>query len=145
MHSAPVSAPQPPVSGRVPGGPEWRRDAPLDLLLLVADDPLRAVLTVTLTGEGHHEKPVDGEAAARAALASRMPDLLLIDAATPLPADLASWTDRYAPGVPLVVIAPAWGEQSRLGRPGAVLLPMPFASEMLLQALADATRPRRDR
>jgi hypothetical protein len=135
----------PRVPDRAPERPERRHDMPLDLLLLVADDPLRSVLTVTLTGEGHHVEPVAGEAAARAALASRMPDLLLIDAETVDPTALAAWTDRYAPGVPLVVIAPAWGEQPRLNRPNAVVLPMPFGSEKLLQALTDATRLRKDR
>jgi hypothetical protein len=144
-HQPPAPAPQPDVPGWAPARPERRNDMPLDLLLLVADDPLRAVLTVTLTSEGHHVEPVTGEAAARAALASRMPDLLLIDATTPLPDDVASWTDRYAPDVPLVVITPAWSEQPRLNRPNAVILPMPFGSEKLLQSLADATRLRKGR
>ena len=113
---------------------------PLEILVLVADEPLRLVLAVTLTTEGHQVEPVAGEAAARAALASRPPDLLLLDATAHLPCDLAAWVDRYAPGIPLVVIVPAWSERPEPGRPNAVILPMPFGRNMLLQALAEAAQ-----
>ena len=131
---------RPPVQLRAPRPPEWRQGMPLEILLLVADEPLRLVLAVTLTTEGHQVEPVAGEAAARAALASRPPDVLVLDASTRLPADLAAWADRYAPGIPLVVIVPAWGDRPESGRPNAVILPMPFGRDVLLRALTEAVQ-----
>jgi hypothetical protein len=130
----------PPMQLQASGGLEWREGMPLEILLLVADEPLRLVLAVTLTTEGHRVEPVAGEAAARAALASRPPDVLLLDATTRLPSELAAWVDRYAPGTPLVVIVPAWSERPEPGRANAVILPMPFGRDVLLQALAEAVQ-----
>jgi hypothetical protein len=85
------------------------------------------------------------ETSARAALAAGLPDLLLLDATTPLTETAERWTEGVAPAVPVVVLIPGWDELPQFNRPNVAVLPMPFGREELRQALAVARGVHSDR
>ena len=111
---------------------------PVETLLVVADEALRQVLTIALAGDGSAIQPVADAAAARTALATHAPDLLLLDGTMPLPAAPDVWTATYAPDVPVVMLAPGWDAGAPLQRPGVTVLRMPFGLKALRQAVMEA-------
>jgi CheY-like chemotaxis protein len=115
---------------------------PAEILLVVADETLRQVLTIALAGDGSTIQPVADAAAARATLATHTPDLLLLDGTMRLPLAPAVWADRYAPGVPLLLLAPPWDDGAPAGRPDRRVLRMPFGLDALRKAVTGARNGR---
>jgi DNA-binding NtrC family response regulator len=118
---------------------------PAEVLLVVADEPLRQVLAVALAADGCTVQPVADTSAARTALAAHQPNLIVLDGTMGLPAPPEAWAAAQAPDVPLVLLRSAWGEDTAVIGPHITLLRMPFGLSALRQAVAEAlaTRLRR--
>ena len=111
---------------------------PDDVLVVVADEALRAVLEIALTMDGCSVRPAADEATALARLADDLPTVLLIDGTLPFAAEVEDWTAWHAPSIPLVLLVPAWEEEPRLTRDAVAVLSMPFGRDELRHALAVA-------
>ena len=111
---------------------------PAEALLVVADEALRQVLTIALAADGATVRPVADAAAARAALATHAPDLLLLDGTMRLPLAADAWAATYAPDIPLVLLSAGWDDRPSPLRPGVTPLRMPFGLKALRHALAEA-------
>jgi len=111
---------------------------PAEILLVVADEALRQVLTIALAGDGATVQPVADAAAARASLATHTPDLLLLDGTMPLPVAIDAWAAKYADGIPLLLLTPGWDDGAPPQRPGVTTLRMPFGLKALRHSVAEA-------
>ena len=118
---------------------------PVDVLVVVADEALRAVLEIALTMDGCTVRPAADEAAAIDQLAASLPAVLLIDGTLPLAGDIEAWTARHAPHIPLILLTAAWEEEPRFDRDAVAVLPMPFGRDELRHALAAARGAQIDR
>ena len=119
--------------------------ANVDVLVVVADEALRAVIEIALTMDGCVVRAVADEATAIGRLADALPAVLLIDGTLSFADDIERWTERYAPYIPLVLLVAAWEEQPRFSRDSVAVLPMPFGRAELRRALAAARRVYVDR
>ena len=118
---------------------------PVDVLVIMADEALRAVIEVALTMDGCSVRTATDEASAIDQIAHALADVLLIDGTLPFAEDVERWTERYAPDVPLVLLAAAWEEPPHLNRASVAVLPMPFGRAELRRALAVARSAQIDR
>jgi CheY-like chemotaxis protein len=110
------------------------------VLVVAADDELRAVLAIAFRTDGYRVQCAADDAVARERLAADRPDLLVVDSLTPLPAPASQWAAEVAGGRPLVLLAPAWGEPLPPSPADAVRLEMPFGRAALRRAVARAVR-----
>src|SRR5688500_8077000 len=100
------------------------RSVSADVLVVVADEALRAVLEIALTMDGCTVRTAADDASGRRALTAGAPDILVLDATTPLPDDAPRWTEHVAPYVPVVVLVPAWDEPPVFNRHDVAVLSM---------------------
>jgi len=123
---------------RMAVGPRREGAVAVDVLIAIADDALRQVLEAALLMDEFLVHTAAAEAETLTRLAQHPPELLVLDATMPLSDDAVVWADRHARETPLVLLAPAWGDQPQIGRENAVLLPMPFGRADLRRAIATA-------
>jgi CheY-like chemotaxis protein len=110
----------------------------VDVLVVVADEALRAVIEIALTMDGCVVRTAADEASAIDRIADATPAVLLVDGTLPFAEEIEQWTARHAPHTPLMLLVPAWEEQPRFSRNAVAILPMPFGRAELRQALAVA-------
>jgi hypothetical protein len=70
-----------------------------------------------------------------------LPDVLLLDATMPLSKNAATWSGRYAPRTPAVLLESARDVAGAQTGPDVIVLPMPFGLRELRRALASAFQP----
>jgi DNA-binding NtrC family response regulator len=107
-------------------------------LVVAADDALRTVLALALQSDGYRVQSAAGNDCARERLAAESPDLLVVDALTPLPAPAAQWAADVAGSRPLLLLVSDREDLPPIGRPNAVALAMPFGRDALRGAVARA-------
>ncbi|MCL8024771.1 response regulator transcription factor [Nocardioides bruguierae] len=95
---------------------ETRTDPPADLLVVEDEASLRTVLGRTLSFAGHGVRTVGTVAAARDALAERLPDLVVLDVMLPDGSglDLCAHVREHHPGVAVVFLTARDGVDDRL-------------------------------
>jgi hypothetical protein len=108
----------------------------VDVLLVVADPALGAVLEIALAADGYVVRRAVTEADTRAALAAAPPGVLIVDTTAPFSEDALLWTDQHALATSLILLVPGLGDWPTLSRPSAVILRMPFGREDLRRAFA---------
>jgi DNA-binding NtrC family response regulator len=114
----------------------------VDVLLVVADESLRAVIGIALSMDGYRVRTAPTAQGALDALATTRPDVLILDTQVTPGADSVRWAGRHAADIPLILIVPAWEDTPSSPHPNVITLTMPFGREDLRSALAGCTPPR---
>jgi DNA-binding NtrC family response regulator len=115
-----------------------------DVLLVVADESLRAVLQIALSMDGYRVRTATSAQATLDALATTRPAVLMLDTLTALGADPVRWAAHHAADTPLLLLVPAWDDTQHPPHPNVATLTLPFGREDLRRALA-ATAALRDK
>jgi DNA-binding NtrC family response regulator len=113
-----------------------------EVLLVVTDESLRAVLEIALSMDGYRVRTAITAQDALDALATMRPDVLILDIQITPGSDPVRWAGRHAADTPLILIVPAWDDVPPPSHPNVVTLTMPFGREDLRRALAGCTPPR---
>jgi CheY-like chemotaxis protein len=117
----------------------------VDVLVVVADEALRAVIEIALTMDGCVVRTAADETSAMDRIAAAAPGVILVDGTLPFAEEIEGWTARHAPHIPLVLLVTAWEEQPRFSRNAVAILPMPFGRAELRRALAAVSSAHIDR
>ena len=114
-----------------------------DVLLLIEDDGLRAVLEIALVADGYRVRAAGDEATALESLAAARPGLVLLDTAAAFAESILGRMGA-APSRPLLLLVPGGDDVPPSAPPDAAVLVMPFGRDALRSAVTDLERVVRD-